>query len=150
MSETRASCPTLGSVAGGALLGIGWLLWIDSATAQQTQFGESVPGGYWVPGILQTLSLFMVNAVNWSMLIDDPFDDAVSSRVKAWVFAAFMLAFSGLFGALWILIAALNHSPPEDGRAESDVTGPAARCLLQNLFVFGGSLTFRLVRTRDE
>mmetsp|Transcript_1955 Transcript_1955/g.4190 ORF Transcript_1955/g.4190 Transcript_1955/m.4190 type:complete len:149 (-) Transcript_1955:254-700(-) len=145
--ELREAVPSMGSLGGGLLFGVGWLLWIDGVCGQYADYGQSVNGALWIPGILQTIALFMVNVINWGLLTDDPFDDSVSSRVKCWVFSSFMLAFSGLFGAIWVFIAAHAHESSDGLRSNTDA---ALRCLLQNLFVFAGSLLFRVVRTKDD
>lgn len=66
-----------------------------------------------MPGLLQTLSLVMVNVLNWGLLSEDSsFDmDNSAALAKCWVFGAFVVAFSGIIGAVWILI---DESSKED------------------------------------
>ena len=98
-------------------------------------------------GILQTIGLIMVNVIDWSMLTEESMmgDDGVASKVKAWVFVSFVFSFSGLIGAIWILVQEVQHPSWDGGAVE-----PALRGLLQNLFLFGSSLLFRAVRTSPE
>uniref|UniRef100_A0A7S4B6S1 Transmembrane protein 50A n=1 Tax=Chrysotila carterae TaxID=13221 RepID=A0A7S4B6S1_CHRCT len=137
--------PSAGSLAGGVCAGLGWVLWIDGVVGAYTEFGLAVNGAYWIPGMLQMLSLLMVNAINWSLLTDDAFDEGISARVKLFVFVAFVFAFSGLFGALWILVSELNGASDSPGGGDAGL-----KCLLQNLFLFAGSLLFRIGRTKEE
>ena len=110
----------------------------------KTEFDYAVNGAFWIPGILQTIGLLMVNVINWGMLTEESFmgdDGGVASKVKAWVFVSFVFSFSGLIGAVWILVQEVQRG----GEVE-----PATRGLLQNLFIFGSSLLFRIVRTSGE
>mgnify|MGYP006135283509 CR=1 FL=1 len=135
--------PSLGSSVAGLLFGIAWLVWIDGVAYAKTEYDYTVNGAFWIPGILQTIGLLMVNIINWGMLTEESFmgDDGVASKVKAWVFVSFVFSFSGLIGAVWILVQEIQRG----GEVE-----PATRGLLQNLFLFGSSLLFRIVRTSGE
>mmetsp|Transcript_69917 Transcript_69917/g.116115 ORF Transcript_69917/g.116115 Transcript_69917/m.116115 type:complete len:155 (-) Transcript_69917:473-937(-) len=145
-STLKEAAPTAGSICGGVLFGIGWLLWIDGVVTASTDYGMSISFGFWLPGLLQTMALFMVNVINWSLLSgDDPLDEGIGAKVKCWVFFSFVLAFTGLISSSWILIAAAQ-SPSSDEAS----FGPALRVMLQNLFVFAGSLLFRIMRTTED
>lgn len=65
-----------------------------------------------IPGVLQTIALVMVNVLNWGMLSDDAaFDtDNSAAMAKCWVFFAFLVAFSGVIGAVWIMVEENNAS----------------------------------------
>ena len=103
----------------------------------------SVDGTYWIPGILQTASLFMVNAINWEVMSGEGMlDDGGVLRARLWVFVSFVLAFGGLIGAIWILIQEMNRS--------GGVVEPALKGLLQNLFIFASSLLFRMCRIKAD
>mmetsp|Transcript_23809 Transcript_23809/g.64516 ORF Transcript_23809/g.64516 Transcript_23809/m.64516 type:complete len:92 (+) Transcript_23809:369-644(+) len=86
----------------------------------------------------------MVNVLNWSMLTEDAaFDENNSAALaKCWVFSAFVVAFSGIIGAVWILINE-NTNP-------SGPVYPAVAGLLQNVFIFIGSLIFRVARMNRD
>ena len=117
-------------------------MWIDGIAFAGTQ-GQSVDGAYWIPGILQTVSLLMVNIINWDVLSGEGMlDDGGSMRARLWVFVSFVFAFGGLIGSTWILIQEIN--------TPSGVVAPAFRGLLQNLFIFGSSLLFRLCRLKSD
>lgn len=77
-----------------------------------------------VPGLLQTLALVMVNVLNWGMLADDAAFDTESSAAiaKCWVFSAFVVAFSGVIGAVWIMVNE-NNMPRGEGSMWPAVAG---------------------------
>ena len=85
-------------------------------------------GVHWLPGILQTLALFMVNVINWSALTEDAFmDEGRGAKVaKCWIFTSFVFAFSGLIGAIWILVAESN-APLAEGEAWNPAVGARRR-----------------------
>ena len=123
MSVSEA-LPSVGSLVAGFLFGIAWLVWIDGV-AFAAHEGYGVNGVHWLPGILQTLALFMVNVINWSALTEDAFmDEGRGAKVKCWIFTSFVFAFSGLIGAIWILVAESN-APLAEGEAWNPAVGPA-------------------------
>ena len=148
MGELAASA---GSVGAGLLFGIGWLIWIDGVVSASVEHGHSVHGAWWIPGIFQTASLVMVNLVNWSLLSEDTFgDESVGARVKCWVFLAFLLAFGGLIGAVWILVAEANSNSSTSMVWERGAAGAALAGITQNCCIFFGSLLFRCVRRSED
>ncbi|EOD13338.1 hypothetical protein EMIHUDRAFT_256871 [Emiliania huxleyi CCMP1516] len=98
MSDSSA-VGALAAAGGGVLFASGWLVWIDGVAAAANDYGFGTPGADWVPGILQTVALLMVNAITWSAMADGGFDDSVAQKVKAWVFVSFVFAFSGLIAS---------------------------------------------------
>ncbi|KAG8459373.1 hypothetical protein KFE25_013009 [Diacronema lutheri] len=146
LAERGVPVASIGSLAAGLLFGIGWYVWIDGCAWASHVHGYNVNGAYWVPGLLQTLSLVMVNVLNWGMLSDDAaFDTENSAAIaKCWVFSAFVVAFSGVIGAVWIMVNE-NNAPSGEGSM-----WPAVAGLLQNVFIFLGSLIFRFARMQQE
>ncbi|KAL3897179.1 MAG: hypothetical protein SGPRY_013107 [Prymnesium sp.] len=143
LSETL---PSIGSILAGAFFGISWLLWIDGVSFAGIQYERGVDGAYWIPGILQTLSLLMINLISWEVVGGDgAFDDSGGIAARIWVFSSFVFAFGGLIGAIWILVQEINAPSWEQGSVE-----PAFRGLLQNLFIFASSLLFRLSRLKSD
>mmetsp|Transcript_9611 Transcript_9611/g.32588 ORF Transcript_9611/g.32588 Transcript_9611/m.32588 type:complete len:154 (+) Transcript_9611:43-504(+) len=136
---------SIGSLVSGLFFGIGWDIWIDGCAWSAYHDGEDVNGAYWVPGLLQTLALIMVNVLNWGMLSEDGGfgDESSVALAKCWVFVAFVVAFSGIIGAVWILINESNDP-------ETESLWPAVAGLLQNVFIFLASLIFRVARMRSD
>ena len=138
--------PSIGSTVAGILFGVSWLLWIDGCAFAGKEYGKGVNGAYWIPGILQTIALFMLNLINWELLAGDGlFEEGGNMRARLWVFVTFCFAFGGLIGAIWILVQEINAPSWEQGS-----TAPALMGLLQNLFIFAASLIFRLCRLKGD
>ena len=145
----REALATVGSVVAGLLFGIGWFVWFDAIAQASVLFGHGVRGSYWIPGLMQTFSLIMVNIINWALVTEDSFgDEGVSSRIKCWLFFSFMLAFGGLIGGVWVTVQETNM--PSWDELGGGSTGPAWGCLWQNLLIFASSLVFRGVRTSED
>lgn len=138
--------PSIGSIVAGLLFGISWLLWIDSIAFSGVEYGKAVSGAYWIPGILQTISLFMINLISWEIVGGEGlFDEGGNIRARIWVFASFLFAFGGLIGAVWILVQEMNAPSWEHGSVSAAVNG-----LLHNVFIFLASLLFRLCRLKSD
>ncbi|KAL1495873.1 hypothetical protein AB1Y20_014517 [Prymnesium parvum] len=138
--------PSIGSTVAGVLFGVSWLLWIDGVVFANSEFHRGVDGTYWIPGILQTISLAMINVIPWEAVAgDSAFDDGEGIGPRIWVFASFVFAFGGLIGAVWILVQEINAPSWEQGSVD-----PALKGLLQNIFIFAASLIFRLCRLKSD
>lgn len=122
-------------------------MWIDGVAFAKSEYGQSVPGAHYIPGIFQTLSLLMLNTVSWEAVSgeDSLMDDGGGRVAKVWVFTAFCLAFGGLIGATWILVQQSSEPSWPAGSVE-----PAVKGFLQNVFCFLASLLFRASRTKSD
>lgn len=137
---------SLGSSFGGLLFGISWMLWIDGVAYAKVHHGQAVNGVYWIPGVLQTVALVMVNVISWAALTGDGLlEEGGGCFVRLWAFVAFVLAFGGIISSAWILVNEMNDPSWGEGSVE-----PAIRGLLQNLFIFTASLLFRLTRLKAD
>ena len=66
-----------GPIAAGALFGAGWWFWLDACTLAE----HKVPFDQYLPGIIATLALVMINLIRRDELAEvDPFDDATYCR----------------------------------------------------------------------
>lgn len=128
----------LASAVAGVLFATGWLLWVDAVAAANYEYGFIVDNGWWAPGVLQTISLVMVNVINWNLVSDPDFESATA--IRAWVFVSFVCAFSGIIASLWILI----------GENDAVAKRPAWRQLEQGALIFLSSLLFRASRTSTD
>ena len=61
--------PSIGSTVAGILFGVSWLLWIDAISFSAKEYNQAVDGAYWIPGILQTISLFMINFIHQLLVL---------------------------------------------------------------------------------
>ena len=100
-------------------------------------------GAYWAPGILQTAALVMLNALNWEAVSEDTLGDAsVALRARLWVTVCFVVMFTALGGAIWILV--------ENAADERAWKGAGPAVVAQNACIFAGSLIFRASRRHGE
>ena len=131
----------------GLLFGISWLLFIDGVAFANAEYGRHVSGAHYIPGLMQTLSLAMLNTVNWESVSgeDSLADDGAGRLGKAWVFVAFCCGFGGLIGSSWILVQELASPAWPAGSGE-----PAVKGFFQNVLCFGASLLFRASRTKAD
>ena len=135
------------SLTAGLLFGIGWLLWVDNVAFNSVTYNQSIHGSHFLPGIMQTMSLIMINLIAWETVSSDSGfgDEGGGCLAKAWIFVAFCLSFGALIGSFWI-VAQQMHSPTQ-GVASVE---SAMRGLMQNLLIFFASLLFRVGRTRAD
>ena len=135
------------SLLAGLIFGLGWLLWIDAHAYAATNYGQTPDGTYWIPGILQTIGLLMLNVITWEAVADSDslMEDRSASIAKLWVFVAFCFSFGGILGSIWILVKE-NHDPSW----EAGSVAAAVKLLLMNLMIFFSSLMFRLSRTKSD
>ena len=125
--------PTACSLSAGALLGAGWLLWVDALAT------SAVSGWLSVPGILSTLGLVLLNVVSWEAVTGEyanPFQtDGASGVARCWVFCSLLLCFSGLITSIFLLV--------QQGAADATLVS----CAWQNGLIFASALLFRAGRT---
>lgn len=60
---------------------------------------------------------------------------------RIWLFVGFVLGFAAVIAAVWIMIAEFANGTKE--------TWPGVGLLLQNVFIFIASLTFKFGRSED-
>lgn len=77
---------------------LGWWFIIDASTAH----GGGVNFAHHICGILATFSLIMINMVDVS---GDSFEGGYENRVRVWLFVGFVMGFSSIIAATWIMVA---------------------------------------------
>eukprot|EP01118_Nematostelium_gracile_P012575 TRINITY_DN461_c0_g1_i1.p1 TRINITY_DN461_c0_g1~~TRINITY_DN461_c0_g1_i1.p1 ORF type:complete len:164 (+),score=35.24 TRINITY_DN461_c0_g1_i1:117-608(+) len=126
----------------GALFGIGWFLWVD-AHVSTVHFGLSnadhpdpvpvIKGTYYLPAIVSSVGLIMMNVINLETL--NPyswvFDESIGARVRIWLFLSFSVTIGGLVAAIWIMAAV--YMPPNN---KGDQYPGIALCLSNLCIVF--------------
>mmetsp|Transcript_31909 Transcript_31909/g.70919 ORF Transcript_31909/g.70919 Transcript_31909/m.70919 type:complete len:167 (+) Transcript_31909:95-595(+) len=133
-----------GPIVSGVLFGAGWWFWFDAvATAQ-----HKVPFDHYIPGIIATLALVMINLIRRDDLSDiDPFDDAASfCRTRFWLFVSYVVSFASIVSAVWVMIQHYS-SNPDFTAAEK---WPGAAGIFQVTFILGSGLLFFVARTPGE
>jgi hypothetical protein len=86
-----------------------------------------------------------INAVSNGQVQGESFTNGFfgQSGARIWLFVGFVLGFSSIIAATWILFAA--YLLPTTVRA----LYPGVALFLQNLLIIGGSLTYKFGRTED-
>jgi hypothetical protein len=134
--------------ASGVLFAVAWWLWID-AVAYSVIKNDPVQTvfGHWIPGIVSTVALLMINAVNWSDLYGLGFSsvDSELTRVRVWLFVSFVIAFGGIIAAVWIACANwfVNEQTPF-------TQWPGIALILQNVFIFISGILYRFAKPPPE
>eukprot|EP01119_Soliformovum_irregulare_P011736 TRINITY_DN296_c0_g1_i2.p1 TRINITY_DN296_c0_g1~~TRINITY_DN296_c0_g1_i2.p1 ORF type:complete len:121 (+),score=3.21 TRINITY_DN296_c0_g1_i2:209-571(+) len=109
------------------------------------QNGDTPPvlGYYYIPAIVGTLALIMINLVNLESLNPTSwaFDENVETKVKVWLFFSAMLAFCSLGGGLWIAIQ-VYLSPHNSGSQY-----PGYALMGQNFIILMSGMMFLWIRS---
>lgn len=130
-----------GAGVSGAIYGAGWWVWLDAiATAT-----HKISGIQWIPGVIATLALLMINSVRReSLRAYDPFDDGSDCRMRFWLFISYIVSFASVVGAVWILVAQYANNPQI-----TDAQGmwPGVAGVIQSALILGSGLLFWLSRS---
>lgn len=134
----KAWAKDVGCVVSGLIFGVAWWIMIDAQVISSLRKEQPpIIGWYWVPGILSTLGFIMMNIVDLSSM--NPYswwyDENVSGKVRAWLFFAFIIHFSNIGGAMYIMID--RFLPPHN---LGDPWPGIAICLQNFLLFFAGLL----------
>lgn len=131
---------TWGPLVAGALFGAGWWFWADAVALAD----QKVPAAHYLPGIIATLALVMINFIRRDELTDvDPFDDASFCRARIWLFVSYVISFSSVVAAVWVMIQSYTLNPD----LSSADKWPGAAGIFQVTFILGSGLTFFVSRT---
>ena len=142
-TERASKSATLGSYAGGLLCAGGWYVFVWALL--ESAHHHALPGAYWAPGVVGSVSLVMLNLVHWEAVTDDGGSlagDGPSGCARAWVTASFVLMFCAVGAALWILV--------QDLAREHVWSGGAIAVAVQNVLIFAAGFIFRVVRRHAE
>ncbi|KAJ3235320.1 hypothetical protein HDU78_005265 [Chytriomyces hyalinus] len=126
----------------GMLFAMGWWLFIDGVVYASTRNKDELPAVRfedWLPGILSTISLIIVNLIDKDSLNADDFSYSgsnVACKARACAFIGITMAMGALGGSFAIL--ALKYLMP--GLSGEDIYF-GVMVSLQNIFIFVGSMT---------
>ncbi|KAJ3074952.1 hypothetical protein HDU98_009727 [Podochytrium sp. JEL0797] len=135
----------------GFLFAMAWWLFIDGLVFASTHNSDEMPAAKfedWVPGILSTLSLIIVNLIDKDSLGADDFSysgDNVACKARACAFIGITMAMGALGGSFAIL--ALKYLIPGLG-GEDIYLG--VMIALQNILIFVGSMTLWFGRNSGQ
>ncbi|KAF0294175.1 Transmembrane protein 50B [Amphibalanus amphitrite] len=127
----------------GVLFFTGWWIMIDCAAIYPSM--EEMHHAYHVCGVIGTISFFMINAVSNGHIRGDMYSTGCLGQrgARVWLFIGFLLGFAAIIAAMWILFAA--YVVPGGSRSQ----WPGIAVVLQNLFIFAGSLVYKFGRSED-
>jgi len=138
----------------GALFSLGWWLWIDATVYancdcpdNHTPDNVKVLGTHYIPGIVSTIALIMINIVSWNDLNGDfMFGDGVSTKAKVWLFVSFIIAFGALIAGCWIGVTRwfISTNPKPDS------VWPGVAIILQNILIFVSATLYRFAKPEEE
>lgn len=123
-----------GAGLSGAAFGCGWWAWADGVLAAS----HKVPFVQWLPGLVATLALLLINSVRWDEIQGlDPWDEDVYCRSRTWMLIAYGTSVGAMVGAAAVMIG---------------VGGGAVglACVLQVACILGAALLFFLSRSEGE
>ncbi|XP_053203128.1 transmembrane protein 50A-like [Panonychus citri] len=138
LSEKRNA---VSSIVAGVLFFTGWWIIIDINSYFSS---EDFNNAYHLCGIFATISLFMINAVSNGQVRGETYNTGFLGQraARVWLFIGFVLGFTPIIAATWILFAA--YVIPN-----KRVIYPGIGLFLQNVLIFAGSLIFKFGRTED-
>lgn len=128
----------------GALFGGGWWCFIDAVVYSKVILAEKVPIVYWVPGVVATISLVLMNLVSRDHLdhaqgMSD--HDDYDTKARCWLFMSYLVAFGSVGGAGAVFVKAVtNHNH----------VGLGVGVLLQAGLVLLSALVFWAFRTPSD
>jgi len=106
-SRARSWAPVLA----GALFGAGWWSWADAVVVTRTALDEKFPITYWLPGIVATIALVLLNLVPRDALADssDYFsDEETETKIRCWLFFSYIVSFAAVAGGVAVLVTCVN------------------------------------------
>lgn len=84
------------------------------------------------------------NYVSYPLQNGDSFESGYENRIRVWLFVGFVLGFSSIIAATWIMIADFTIIDEKASR------WPGVALLLQNLFIFFSSLLYKFGRQSGD
>ncbi|XP_078038366.1 transmembrane protein 50A [Augochlora pura] len=129
----------LASMLAGTLFFVGWWFIIDA----NAKYPSEISTAYHLCGVFGTLSLLMVNSVTNAQIGGGLYEGVLGNTgARGWVFVGFVMGFSAVIAASWILFADFVAQGAEHH-------WPGVGLFLQNVFIFLGSLTYKFGRAEE-
>uniref|UniRef100_A0A7S3R718 Transmembrane protein 50A n=1 Tax=Dunaliella tertiolecta TaxID=3047 RepID=A0A7S3R718_DUNTE len=123
-----------GTLLAGALFSAGWWFWADACMLSP----HKVPFDQYIPGLMATLALLMINVIRKQDLDEgDPFDDAGVCRPRLWLFLSYLVSFGSVVGSVWVLVEHYEQNPDISSAADK---WPGVAGILQCSFILGSGL----------
>jgi len=143
---------TVLSYLSGVIFAIAWWLWIDahafSNAYERHDTSSPVTFGHYVPGIVSTFALVMINVVNWKDLGGFNWgvsEDSVQTRVRLWLFFSLVVGFGGVIAAIWSATDHWFNMVPKP-----DYEWPGIALILSNVLIFGSAMLYRFNSSTED
>eukprot|EP00126_Sphaerothecum_destruens_P007305 Sdes_comp19795_c0_seq1m11885 len=127
------------SYTSGILFSLGWWLFVDAVAVGHISWV------FIIPGIVSTLSLFVINAISTSQMDDSFSNGPISGWVaRVWLMVGFILGFAGLISAGWIMFQCFIYNNSDKNH------GYGISLFLSNLSLLLSSLLFKFGRMQED
>eukprot|EP00199_Chlamydomonas_sp_CCMP681_P003101 CAMPEP_0119107662 /NCGR_PEP_ID=MMETSP1180-20130426/11529_1 /TAXON_ID=3052 ORGANISM="Chlamydomonas cf sp, Strain CCMP681" /NCGR_SAMPLE_ID=MMETSP1180 /ASSEMBLY_ACC=CAM_ASM_000741 /LENGTH=179 /DNA_ID=CAMNT_0007093181 /DNA_START=11 /DNA_END=550 /DNA_ORIENTATION=- len=134
-----------GVLLAGAVFAAGWWCWVDACVLATP---HTIPFQQYLPGILATLCICMINVIRREELQEsDPFDDAGFCRPRAWLFLSYCMSFGSIVGAVWVMIEHYANNEELTSAAEK---WPGVAGIFQVVLVLASGLLLFVSRAPSE
>jgi hypothetical protein len=98
---------------------------------------------FFVPGIVATLALIMINMVSWADLNGSIFSEGATTKARVWLFFWLLLLFGGVIACFWI---AFDF---DEWQGDVDQFNKAALIVHGCLILFS-AMIYRFARSEDN
>ncbi|OQV22684.1 putative Transmembrane protein 50A [Hypsibius exemplaris] len=144
------------SALAGILFTVGWWCIIDVA-CMKTHVGLPLyefNDAYHVIGVVSTIAFFMINVVSNGQVRGEGYSDGCLGQkgARIWLFLGFVMGFSALIAATWVLFQNYVVGPIDASGAHNAPprSWPGVGLFLQNLFIFLGALVYKFGRSEGD
>eukprot|EP01113_Clastostelium_recurvatum_P018570 TRINITY_DN2189_c0_g1_i1.p1 TRINITY_DN2189_c0_g1~~TRINITY_DN2189_c0_g1_i1.p1 ORF type:complete len:150 (-),score=21.85 TRINITY_DN2189_c0_g1_i1:100-549(-) len=144
MHEEGSRTSMLLCYGGGICFALGWWLWIDACAFSATQLDAKIDFGYWIPGIVSSFALILINIVSPAALdTSASWDNSMLARARGFLFFAFTIAFGGLIASVWLAIVHWFNDT-------SISNFPGIALILQSSFIFLAAVMVRFAKLPED
>ncbi|RKP21353.1 hypothetical protein ROZALSC1DRAFT_27222, partial [Rozella allomycis CSF55] len=119
--------------------GIALWVWIDANVNM-----KGIYFGHWIPGIISTIGLILINALSLDVLNDDGFSSYDSTTRNARIFCliiTMLLILGGLISSVWIMIVEFQNK---------NNAAPGTALIVENVLITLSALIMKFGRKNDE
>jgi hypothetical protein len=99
---------------------------------------------FFVPGIIGTLALIMINMVSWADLNGSIFSDGATSKARVWLFFWLLLLFGAVIACFWI---AFDF---DEWQGDGIDPFPKAALIVHGCLILLSAMLYRFARSEDN
>ncbi|GAB4823760.1 hypothetical protein N2152v2_010806 [Parachlorella kessleri] len=127
-----------GPVWAGAFYGAGCWFWVDAVACSP----DKIPFTQYLPGIIATFALIMINAVRRDELQSFDYDEGVYCRARFWLLSAYIVSIGAIIGSVLVMLH--YYALPDESKWPGLANVFSVACIL------GSALLFFMSRTPGE